>query len=146
MVNGRRSIRRIVDEVDEDIFEVGRTVFGLLTTGVLSLRESQQKKTEFYEAVPHLAQEVESSEPFEFTVNEWALVSYIDGERDLGAVATLSGVPPHALASALKSLSKRGLVKLLAAKKSTGKHSPGSPDESVGVDAPFHPELRFRAK
>jgi len=145
-VNGRRSIRRIVDEVEQDLFEVGRTIFGLLTNGVLSLEETHQKKTGFYEAVPHLVQELTTKEPFEFTVNEWALISYIDGDRDLGSVATLSGVPPHALASALKSLSNRGLVKLLAAKKTSKRPGPRGVPSEAGSDSPFHPELRFRAK
>lgn len=148
LVDSQRSIRDIVNELGCDLFEVGRTVFGLLTVGVLALEEHIMKKTAFYEAIPHLGQEPKESDPFELSSNEWALVSYIDGERDLGTVALMSGVPPHALAASLKSLSDRGLVRLLAAPKASAKVQPipTSPQPrmqaSAGNMETFQPQVR----
>ena len=77
-VDGRRSIREVSEATDVELFEVARTVFGLLTAGVLAFEAEKLERDTFFDAVPELRDEPKTKE-FELTAIQWRLLAYIDG-------------------------------------------------------------------
>jgi CheY-like chemotaxis protein len=112
--DGRKSIRQLAAELEQDPFETGRTVFGLLTVGAFSLDPQRREEETLFGAVPEIVETPSIPEPYELSEEEWRIVSLIDGERDLSSIVTLSGLAPAKLARFFQSLSQRGLVHVRA--------------------------------
>ncbi len=109
LIDGRNTIRQMADTLGADIFETGRTLYGLMTVGVVSL-EPPRSRDSFYNAVPELLEEPKCSDPFVLSTIQWRVLSFIDGRRDLGALMILSNVSPKKMAEALKEVVEKGFV------------------------------------
>ena len=110
-VDGRRSIREVSEATDVELFEVARTVFGLLTAGILAFEAEKLERETFFDAVPELRDEPKNEE-FELTAIQWKLLAYIDGKRDLGTLTQLVGLSPRKMATALKTLAELGFLRV----------------------------------
>ncbi|TDI35675.1 MAG: response regulator [Acidobacteria bacterium] len=117
-VDGKRSIRQVSEATDVELFEVARTVFGLLTAGVLAFEAEKLERDTFFDAVPELRDEPKNKE-FELTAIQWKLLAYIDGKRDLGTLTQLVGLSPHKMAKALKTLAELGFLRVGKARSKT---------------------------
>jgi DNA-binding response OmpR family regulator len=112
LVDGRRTIRDIVEELKADIFLAGRVVHGLLTVGVLKLEESADEEGEGFELVPMRGDGILVPEPYELSAAEWQILSRVDGARTLGVIRDLLDVPPLALSKTIRGLKEKGFLKL----------------------------------
>ncbi len=110
-IDGNRSINEVSEATDVELFEVARTVFGLLTAGVLAFEAEKVERDTFFDAVPELRDEPKNNE-FELTAVQWKLLAYIDGKRDLGTLTQLVGLSPRKMATALKSLAEMGFLRV----------------------------------
>ena len=113
LVDGRRTIREIVDELKTDIFLAGRVVYSLLTVGVLQLDETPDQREEALELVPRRGDASLGGEPFELTAQEWDLLSRVDGSRTLGSIRDAMDLPPPALMTLVRSLKDKGFLQLV---------------------------------
>ncbi len=113
LVDGRRTIREIVDELKTDLFEAGRLVYSLLTVGVLRLDEAADTQEEALELVPRRGDASHAGEPFELNAQEWDLLSRVDGSRTLGAIGDAANLPPAALMKMVRSLKEKGFLQLV---------------------------------
>lgn len=113
LVDGRRSIREIVDELKTDIFVAGRVVYSLLTVGVLRLDESPDQREEALELIPRRGDASLAGEPFELTAQEWDLLSRVDGSRTLGSIREATNLPAAALMKMVRSLKDKGFLQLV---------------------------------
>jgi CheY-like chemotaxis protein len=111
-VDGSRSIREIAETIGVDQFDCGRTVFGLMTLGVLSFDADKTERDTFYDAVPELRAEPTGQEPYELSATHWKILACIDGKRDLGVLTHLVGLSPRKMAEFLKDLADRGFVRV----------------------------------
>lgn len=112
LVDGQRTIREIAASTGADLFDIGRTVFGLLTLGVLSFEPDRTERDTFFDAVPELREDPPGEEPYELSPLQWKLLSAIDGKRDLGVLTHLVGLAPRKMAESLKELVERGFVRV----------------------------------
>lgn len=129
-VDGKRSVREISEATDVELFDVARTVFGLLTTGVLAFEAEKLKRDTFFDAVPELRDEPKNEE-FELTAIQWKLLAYIDGKRDLGTLMQLVGLSPRKMATALKTLAELGFLRVGKTRpKSGGGNGKTNPTEN----------------
>ena len=110
-IDSKRSIREVSEATDMELFEVARTVFGLLTAGVLAFEAEKLERDTFFDAVPELRDEPKNKE-FELTAIQWKLLAYIDGKRDLGTLTQLVGLSPRKMATALKTLAELGFLRV----------------------------------
>ena len=110
-IDGNRSVNEVSEATDVELFEVARTVFGLLTAGVLAFEAEKVERDTFFDAVPELRDEPKNDE-FELTAIQWKLLAYIDGKRDLGTLTQLVGLSPRKMATALKSLAEMGFLRV----------------------------------
>jgi DNA-binding response OmpR family regulator len=113
LVDGRRTIREIVDELKTDMFEAGRVVYSLLTVGVLRLDESPEARDEAFDYIPRRGDASLAGEPFELTAAEWDLLSRVDGTRTLGAIRESMNLPPPPLMKMVRSLKDKGFLQLV---------------------------------
>jgi len=113
LVDGRRTIREIVDELKTDIFVAGRVVYSLLTVGVLRLDETPDQRDEALELIPRRGDASLAGEPFELTAQEWDLLSRVDGSRTLGSIREATNLPPAALMKMVRSLKDKGFLQLV---------------------------------
>jgi DNA-binding response OmpR family regulator len=113
LVDGRRSIREIVDEMNTDIFVAGRVVYSLITVGVLRVDEAPDQRDEAFDLVPRRGDKVLVAEPFELTAAEWDLLSRADGVRALGAIRDAMNVPPAAFMKMVRALKDKGFLQLV---------------------------------
>ena len=113
LVDGRRTIREIVDELKTDMFEAGRVVYSLLTVGVLRLDESPETREEVLDLVPRRGDARLAGEPFELTAPEWDFLSRVDGSRTLGAIREATNLPAPALMKMVRSLKDKGFLQLV---------------------------------
>ena len=113
LVDGRRTIREIVDELKTDIFEAGRVVYSLLTVGVLRLDETPDQREEALELIPRRGDASLAGEPFELTAREWAVLSRVDGSRTLGSIREATNLPAAALMKMVRSLKDKGFLHLV---------------------------------
>jgi len=122
LVDGRRTIREIVDELKTDIFEAGRVVYSLLTVGVLRLDETPDQREEALELIPRRGDASLAGEPFELTAQEWDLLARIDGSRTLGSIRDATNLPAPALMKMVRRLKDKGFLQLVGRepKKRTG--------------------------
>jgi hypothetical protein len=113
LVDGRRSIRDIVEEMKTDMFEAGRVVYSLLTVGVLRLDDSPEQRDDAFDLVPRRGDTVVAPEPFELSAAEWDLLARADGARNLGAIRDMMNVPPAALMKLVRALKDKGFLQLV---------------------------------
>ncbi len=112
LVDGHKTIRQIAVEVGADVYEVGRTVFGLITLGALSFEPDKNERDNFFDAVPELRLDLRGEEPYELSAVSWKLLAAIDGKRDLGAITHIVGLAPRKMAEVLKDLAERGFIRV----------------------------------
>ena len=113
LVDGRRTIREIVDALRTDIFEAGRVVYSLLTVGVLRLDEAPERDREgALELVPRRGDASLAGEPFDLTAQEWDLLSRVDGSRTLGSIGEVLNLPPATVMKMVRSLKDKGFLEL----------------------------------
>ncbi len=145
LADGRKSIRQIAAELDIDVFEAGRAIFGLITMGALSFESDKNERDVFFDAVPELKSDLRGDEPYELSAVSWKLLASIDGTRDLGAITHLVGVAPRRIAELLKDLADRGFIKvnMPSNPKAEAPHSKenGKSADSARVEA-FTPRIR----
>ncbi len=148
-VDGLKSLRQISEQIGADPYEVGRTVFGLLTAGVVSLEADKLERDSFFDAVPELRDEPRGDEPFELSAIHWKLLAFIDGNRDLGTLTHLVGLSPRKMAAALKELVENGFIRVNKSRsksEGTGASATSPPGQvaannSGNVEA-FQPRIR----
>jgi CheY-like chemotaxis protein len=149
-VDGVKSLRQISNEIGADPFEVGRTIFGLLTAGVVSFEADKLERDSFFDAVPELRDQPKGDEPFELSAIQWKLLAYIDGNRDLGTLTHLVGLSPRKMAEALKELAERGFIRVNKSRpRSEGTEAASTPppgkvaaNNSGGNVEAFQPRIR----
>jgi hypothetical protein len=112
LVDGQKTIRAIAEELEVDVYEVGRAVFGLITLGALSFESEKNERDSFFDAVPELRSDLRGDEPYELSAVSWKLLAAIDGKRDLGAITHIVGLAPRKLAEVLKDLAERGFIRV----------------------------------
>jgi hypothetical protein len=112
LVDGRRTIRELVDELKTDIFEAGRVVNSLLTVGVLRLDETPEQREEALDLVPRRGDASLAGEPFELTAQEWDLLSRVDGSRTLGSIGEAANLSSPALMKTVRTLKDKGFLQL----------------------------------
>ncbi len=143
--DGERSIREIARELETDVYEVGRTVFGLVTLGALSFESDKNERDGFFDAVPELKPDLRGEEPHELSGASWKLLAAIDGARDLGAITHIVGLAPRRMAELLKDLAERGFIGLGKPRQRGDAATPGKENgkapESTKVEA-FTPRIR----
>jgi CheY-like chemotaxis protein len=110
LVDGRRSIRAIVDELKTDIFLAGRIVHSLLTVGVLELIESAEPHDDAFDLVPRRGESVVVPEPYELSAAEWNLLSRVDGARTLAAIRELLALPAPVMMKMIRGLKDKGFL------------------------------------
>jgi CheY-like chemotaxis protein len=108
LADGQRTIQRMIEQLGLDPFEVGRTVFGLITVGVLSLQPAPAEELPSYEQVPQLAAEVEGDGLIHLTALQWKVLSRVDGRRTVSARASLVGIPGQAAAEMVENMAGLG--------------------------------------
>jgi hypothetical protein len=143
-------LRQISDEISVDPFEVGRTIFGLLTAGVVSFEADKLERDSFFDAVPELRDQPKGDEPFELSAIQWKLLAYIDGNRDLGTLTHLVGLSPRKMAEALKELAEKGFIRVNKSRvRSEGTGASATPppgqvaaNNSGGNVEAFQPRIR----
>jgi CheY-like chemotaxis protein len=136
--DGQRTIREIAKELETDVFEVGRAVFGLITRGALSFEPDKNERDGFFDAVPELKPDLKVEEPYELSAVSWKLLAAIDGHRDLGAITHIVGLAPRRTAELLKDLAERGFIRV---NKIRQRGENGKAAESAKVEA-FIPRIR----
>lgn len=150
LVDGERTLRQIIDTLEADPFEVGRTIFGLITVGVLSLEPERQERDVFFDAVPEMRAEPVGGEPYELAARQWKLLSFIDGRRDLGELTNLCGISPRKMAELLKELAEKGFIRINKPRSKAEQPVNGSPAQTntpsleataASVEA-FQPRIR----
>ncbi len=127
LVDGQRTIRKIADALDADIYDVGRAVFGLITVGVLSFDPDKNERDSFFDAVPELRPDPRGEEPYELSAVQWKLLASIDGKRDIGILTHLVGLAPRKMAECLKDLVERGFIGVNKPRAQTSSSSSLSP-------------------
>jgi CheY-like chemotaxis protein len=143
LTDGKRTIRQIATELGQDVYEVGRAVFGLITLGALSFESDKNERDSFFDAVPELKPDLRGEEPYELSAVSWKLLAAIDGKRDLGAITNLAGLAPRKMAEVLKDLAERGFIRVNKPRpraEATSKEN-GKSAESGNVEA-FAPRIR----
>jgi DNA-binding response OmpR family regulator len=113
LVDGRRSIREIVEAMKTDMFEAGRVVYSLLTVGVLRLDEVPDQRDDAFDLVPRRGESIVAPEPFELSAAEWEVLSRADGVRNLGTIRDMMNVPPAALMKVVRILKDKGFLQLV---------------------------------
>ncbi len=113
LVDGRRSIRQIVEELKTDIFLAGRIVYSLLTVGVLELDASPDSQEDAFELVPRRGDSIVVREPYELSASEWDLLTRVDGTRTLGTIRDILNVPAPAMMKLVRGLKEKGFVRLV---------------------------------
>ncbi len=135
-VDGKRSIRAVAEAIGLDHFDCGRTVFGLMTLGVLSLAPDKTERDTFYDAVPELRNEPAGQEPYELSATHWKILACIDGKRDLGVLTHLAGVSPRKMAEFLKDLADRGFVRVNKPREASAlRAAPATSNRVVAAEA-----------
>ena len=112
LVDGQRTIRDIVEVLETDIFEAGRVVFSLITVGVLRLDNAADQKDDAFDLIPLRGDELAVTEPFELTVGEWALLSRVDGQKNLASIREVMNVAPAGFMKAVRTLREKGFLRL----------------------------------
>jgi len=112
LVDGQRTIRQIAAELEADVYEIGRAIFGLITLGALSFEPDKNERDSFFDAVPELKPDLRGDEPYELSAASWKLLASIDGRRDLGAITQIVGLAPRKMAELLKDLAERGFIRV----------------------------------
>jgi CheY-like chemotaxis protein len=112
LLDGRKTIREIARELEIDLYEAGRAVFGLVTRGALSFEPERNERDSFFDAVPELRADLRGDEPWELSAPCWKLLAAIDGKRDLGAITHIVGLAPRRMAELLKELAERGFIRV----------------------------------
>ncbi len=112
LVDGRRTIRDIVNLLQTDIFEAGRVVFSLITVGVLQLDKAADQKDDAFDLIPLRGDELSVTEPFELSAGEWALLSRVDGQKTLASIREVMNVAPAGFMKAVRNLKEKGFIKL----------------------------------
>jgi DNA-binding response OmpR family regulator len=113
LVDSRRTIREIVDELKTDIFEAGRVVCSLLTVGVLRLDETPDPHEEALDLIPRRGDTIVAREPFELTAQEWDILSRVDGARTLGSIRDAANLPAPAMIKLVRGLKDKGFLQLV---------------------------------
>lgn len=114
LVDGQRTIRDIVDVLETDIFEAGRVVFSLITVGVLRLDDAADQKDDAFDLIPLRGDELTVTEPFELSAGEWALLSRVDGQKNLASIREVMNVAPAGFMKAVRTLRDKGFLRLAA--------------------------------
>jgi len=112
LVDGRRTIRDIVDVLETDIFEAGRVVFSLITVGVLRLDNAADQKDDAFDLIPLRGEQLAVTEPFELSAGEWALLSRVDGQKNLASIREVMNVAPAGFMKAVRTLRDKGFIRL----------------------------------
>ncbi|HEX9726028.1 MAG TPA: response regulator [Vicinamibacteria bacterium] len=112
LANGKTSIAQMSATLRMDRFETARVVYGLLTLGALSLEPEPEKKEDFSDAIPRLANELSDDEPLHLTALQWKVLSYIDGRRSISAVANRAGLPTVTVIEMIKDMAGLGWVEV----------------------------------
>ena len=112
LVDGRRTIRDIVDELKTDVFVAGRVVYSLLTVGVLRLDDASEPRDESLDLIPRRGDASGAGEPFELTAEEWDFLSRVDGSRTLGSIGEAANLSGPVLLKMARSLKDRGFLQL----------------------------------
>ena len=123
LVDGRRTIRQIVEELKTDVFVAGRVVYNLLTVGVLRLDDTSEPRDESLDLVPRRGDAAQAGEPFELTAKEWDLLSRVDGTRTLGSIGEAANVTAQDLLKLVRTLKERGFL-LLASRDTKKRKGP----------------------
>jgi CheY-like chemotaxis protein len=113
LVDGRRTIREIVDELKTDIFVAGGVVYSLLTVGVLRLDETPEQREDALELIGRRGDASLAGEPFELTAQDWDLLSRVDGSRTLGSIRDAMNLSAPALMKIARGLRDRGFLQLV---------------------------------
>ena len=116
-----------------DSFETARVVYGLLTLGALSLEPELEKKEDFFDTIPRLANELRDEEPLHLTALQWRVLSYIDGCRSISAVANRAGLPTVTVTEMIKDMAGLGWVELDKKNSQDGAVSTESSEQQASV-------------
>jgi hypothetical protein len=119
-MDGQTTIRQIAETSGQDLFETGRVVFNLITVGVVSIEREAAAKEEQYNQVPSLEPDL-AAEEFKMNAEQWRLISQIDGQRSVGALASQLGIPAPTLEKVLNQLAEKGFVRMGGAAPKGGK-------------------------
>jgi DNA-binding MarR family transcriptional regulator len=144
-IDGAKSLRQLSEELGTDPYETGRTVFGLLSAGVVAFEADKLERDSFFDAVPELRDEPQGGEPFELSSIQWKLLAFIDGSRDLGTLTHLVGLSPRKMAEALKELAEKGFIRVNKARPKTegaGAAAPHAAGDGNGKVEAFQPRIR----
>jgi DNA-binding response OmpR family regulator len=114
LVDGRHSIREIVDDLKTDIFEAGRVVASLITVGVLRLEETPDVREDALDLIPRRGDCLVGKEPFELTAQEWEILSRADGARTLGSIGEATRLPAGTVMKLVRGLKDKGFLQLVA--------------------------------
>jgi CheY-like chemotaxis protein len=142
LTDGQRTIRQIALELNQDVYEVGRAVFGLITLGALSFDSDKNERDSFFDAVPELKPDLRGEEPHELSAVSWKLLSAIDGKRDLGAITNLVGLAPRKMAEVLKDLAERGFIRVNKPRPRPEAAKENGKSAESGKVEPFSPRIR----
>ena len=123
LVDGRRTIRNIVDVLETDIFEAGRVVFSLITVGVLRLDNAADQKDDAFDLVPLRGDQLAVTEPFELSAGEWALLSRVDGQTNLASIREVMNVAPAGFMKAVRTLKDKGFIRLASRERRARKRA-----------------------
>jgi len=141
-IDGKKSLRELSEELEADPYETGRTLFGLLTAGVVAFEADKLERDTFFDAVPELRDEPTGKEPFELTAVQWKLLAYIDGSRDLGVLTHLVGLSPRKMAEALKELAEKGFIRVNKSRPKSEGAGAAPPAAGDGNVEAFQPRIR----
>ena len=148
LADGKTSITQMSKTLRMDSFETARVVYGLLTLGALSLEPELEKKEDFFEAIPRLANELRDDEPLHLTALQWRVLSYIDGRRSISAVANRAALPTVTVTEMVKDMAGLGWVELDKKDSQGSAVSTESADQQASVTPQnegveqFHPRIR----
>lgn len=111
--DGRRSIAKVVAEMDTDFFEAGRVIFNLVTIGMLRLDSPEDADDDALEQVPMRRETPNVDEPFELTTEQWELLSRIDSQRTLRSIRDAMNLDATAFMHTVTGLKDRGFLRLV---------------------------------
>jgi hypothetical protein len=101
--------------------------------GALSLEPEPEKKEDFSDAIPRLANELHDDEPLHLTALQWKVLSYIDGRRSISAVANRAGLPTVTVTEMIKDMAGLGWVELEKKdSQRTAGQIPSAPERASG--------------
>jgi len=135
LANGERSIQALIDQLGVDPFEVGRSVFGLVTVGALTLGRPKTAPPKQHLDVPEFGTGPAADQQLQLTSAQWEVIFRIDGRSNVETLANLAGLPAAAVNDMIEDMARRGWIRLRRHAAIPRASSQGSP----AVAAPPRP-------